>query len=111
MHRANTTHRRHGMNQDKTTVGFKITVNWSACTVELRRVGESCPIVKSYQVTNHTVASAYRDLAFEALRLAHEMEHRGDPEEYRFNSLHAHKQAEKAIQKNTELERLFRQEA
>ena len=99
------------MNQDKTTVGFKITVNWSACTVELRRVGESCPIVKSYQVTNHTVASAYRDLAFEALRLAHEMENRGDPEEFHFNSRHAHKQAEKAIQKNTELERLFGQEA
>lgn len=92
---------------DNSTITFKVVVNWDEHTVELRRVGDHCFISKSYEANKYSIASAYRDLAFEALRLAHEMEHRNEPCELHFNSQYAHEQAEAAICSNTVLERIF----
>lgn len=93
---------------DKSTITYRVIINWTASTVELRDGNTRDSIVScSHQVTNHTIANAFRDLAYEALKRAYEQEHRGTPEEHAFSSQRAREEAEAAIRSNSLFEHYF----
>ena len=83
--------------ENKSTITFRLVIDWEKNTVELRRKGDATPISKSFIVSAYTIANTFRDLAFEALQEAHRHE---DTVGRAFTSQAALEQARKAIHSN-----------